>query len=118
MAKKKSSKIKSKASEPKVIVPKKPEEPKLLVLDKLEINIQLVNQNKALRSVAAANGQAKPQSAEGVLAGKFKGEGLEGEKLVLAIYEGLKGLVNAKKAIKNRENEKKAQKEKRKKRRM
>lgn len=89
-----------------------PKEPKLLVLEELGLD-DLVNADKAKRAVLAANGREKPQTAEGALAARFKAEGLEGAELVRAIYVGLAGLVDAKKAAVNRANERKMAAEKR-----
>lgn len=71
-----------------------------------------VDKSKLERAQRAANGLAKPGSAELVLYGRCKAQGLEGDDLILAIYEGLAGLVSPDKATKNRENEKKMAKAK------
>ncbi len=106
----KKTKVETKVVEPTATVAAKPEAPKLMRLADLKVSASLVNKTKAERAVTAANGRPKPQTNEAALAMKFKADGLKGEDLVLAIYKGLGGLVDAKRATQNRENEKKAAK--------
>lgn len=70
----------------------------------------LVNETKAKRAFSAVFGGAKPQSNEVILAGKLRGQGFEGEELVVEIYKGLGGLVDSERAAINRVNEKKSAK--------
>ena len=67
----------------------------------------MVNEVKAIRAFKGVYGGAKANSAEVIAAVKFRAEGLEGEELVVAVYEKLGGLLDKAKAKKNRENEKK-----------
>lgn len=82
-------------------------EEKIIVLDNPDFD-DFVNSDKAKRSVDAANGISKPQTSETVLAARFKAEGLEGTKLVRAIYVGLAGLIDRSRAVVNRKNQRKA----------
>ncbi len=68
---------------------------------------EMVNIVKANRAFKGVFGGAKSNSAEINLANKLRGEGYEGEELVLEVYKGLGGLLNKAKAKVNRENEKK-----------
>lgn len=108
----KKTKVETKVVEPTATVAAKPEAPKLMRLADLKVSASLVNKTKAERAVTAANGRPKPQTNEAALAMKFKAE-LKGEDLVLAIYKGLGGLVDAKRASTNRGNEAKAAKARR-----
>ncbi len=67
----------------------------------------MVNEVKAVRAFKGVFGGAKPNSAEVIAAAKLRAEGLEGEELVVAVYEKLGGLLDKARAKKNRENEKK-----------
>lgn len=66
----------------------------------------LVNSSKLERAKKAVDGGAKPGSAELTLK-VLLSKDFQGDELVVEIYKGLGGLVNAAKAAKNRENEKK-----------
>lgn len=79
---------------------------------KKEANLSsMVDSSKTLRAQNAVVGKAKAGSAESVLLAKHRGQS-EGDALILAIYEGLGGLLDAKKASVNRANEAKAAKRK------
>lgn len=65
----------------------------------------MVNAVKAKRARMAAEGRAKPNSTEMVLASRLRSEGLSGDALVVEIYKGLGGLMDEKKAAVNRRNE-------------
>ena len=75
--------------------------------------IKLERAQLAIQGLSHKRTPLLSESAEWSLWQKGKEQGLEGNALILFIYEGLKGLVNVVKAKVNRENEAKLAKAKR-----
>lgn len=70
-----------------------------------EVSAEMVNGVKALRAYNAVIGKAKGGTAEVALVQKLAGEFPDKSELVVKVYEGLGGLLNAAKAKVNRANE-------------